>query len=167
LAIVIAAACTAPRTLPVGAALAAALFAAFVWAGIRIDRYPQYQRPNWRGVASALGHATGPRAIVAYDAGFASQPLSIYLRRVPWPPPKQSAVGVSEVDIVGSTWQAIAHRFPAGVRLIGSKTVDGFLVTRFSVPGWRFLPRAIAARAPALLGPAPPSISVLLQRSTA
>jgi uncharacterized membrane protein len=168
LAIVVAAACTAPRTLPLGAALAVALFGALVWVGIRIDRYPQYQRPNWRGVASALGQATGARAIVAYDAGFGAEPLSIYLPRVPWPPPKQPvAVGITEVDIIGSSWQTLAHRLPPGVRLIGSRTVDDFLVTRFSVPGWRFEPSAITARAPALLGPAPPSLVVLLQRRTA
>jgi 4-amino-4-deoxy-L-arabinose transferase-like glycosyltransferase len=166
LAVVMAAACTAPRTLPVGAALAAALLGAFVWAGIRIDRYPQYQRPNWRGVAHALGRTDAPRAIVAYDSGFASEPLSIYLPRVPWPPPPSSGSSIGELDIVGSTWQTLSRPLPAGVKLLGSRTVDDFLVARFTVPASSFRPSALVARATALLGPAPPSPAVLLQRPT-
>ncbi len=167
LAVVLAAACTAPRTLPLGLVLAAVVLGGFIWAGIRIDRYPQYQRPAWRGVARALGAAGGDRAIVAYDAGFASEPLSIYLRRVPWPPPGAAASQISEIDVIGSTWQSLTRPLPSGVKLLGIKTVSDFLVARFSVPATRFAPAAIAARATTLLGPAPASPAVLLQRSTA
>jgi hypothetical protein len=163
MSVVLAAACTAPRTLPAGAALAALMLGVFVYAGIRIDREAQYQRPDWRGVASALGRPTGPRAIVAYDSGFAAQPLAVYLPRVPWSAPAEVPVTVGEVDVVGSTYQAIARPLPAGVRLLGTKSVGGFLVARFGVGQWRLAPRAIATRAQALLGPAPPSPAVLLQ----
>ena len=84
LAVVVGAACTAPRARVAGAILAAILLASFVYAQVRISDNPQYQRPNWRGVARALGTAGGPRAIVAYDGSAATDPLAIYLPGVPW-----------------------------------------------------------------------------------
>ncbi len=114
LAVVIGAACTAARdriARVAGAVLAAALVVAFVYAGIRIDHSPQYQRPDWRGVAHALGpRGLGTRAIVADDGLFAAQPLWVYLPGAPWLPNEQtrSAVTVHEVDIVGGVWQTIA-----------------------------------------------------------
>ena len=48
---------------------------------IRINSDSTYQRPNWRGVAEALWTpSTGPRAVVAYDGGFAAVPIALYLR---------------------------------------------------------------------------------------
>jgi mannosyltransferase len=165
LAVLVAAACTAPRTLPVGAALAAVLLGAFVWAGIRIDSNAAYERPNWRGVASALGASSTSRAIVAYDGGFATQPLAVYLQGVPWTLPAQAPISVNEVDVVGNVWQTITRPLPSGTRLIGSRAVDDILVERFAVdPAWRAMPSAIGARAGALLGPAPATPAVLLQR---
>jgi uncharacterized membrane protein len=165
LVIVLAAACTAPRTLPAGAALAVLAVGAFVWAGIRIDQDPQYQRPNWRGVAAALGRPAGPRAIVAYASGFATQPLEVYLRGIPWGPARPEPVTVGEVDVVGNTYQSAPDRLPAGVRLVASRTVDGFLVDRFVVaPAWRLPPATIGARAAALLAPVTSGPAVLIQR---
>jgi hypothetical protein len=57
LAVVVAAACTAPRARVAGAVLAAILLASFVYAQVKINDSPQYQRPDWRGVAAALGSA--------------------------------------------------------------------------------------------------------------
>jgi hypothetical protein len=166
LAVLLGAACTVPRARLAGAALTAILLAAFVYANVRIGDDPQYQRPDWRGVASALGAATGPRAIVAYDSGFAAQPLTIYLRGVPWSRPLGRPVTVDEVDVVGSFYQAPPSKLPPGAKLLSNRTVNGgFRVTRYAVaPSWTATPAAIAGRAATLLGPAPPSPAVLLQR---
>ena len=163
LAVVIGAACTAPRARVPGAALAVILLAACVYAQIRIQSDQRYQRPDWRGVAAALGRPTASRAVVVYD-GLGTDPLATYLPGVPWTEPS-AAVSVSEVDVVGSTWQRSGTRLPAGARLIGSRVVDGFLVDRFATdPAWITTPSAIALRAASeLLGPAPPDAAVLVQ----
>ena len=162
-AIVVAAACTAPRTIPLGALLAAVLLGAFVYALVKIDSTPQYQRPDWRGVARALGSAGGPRAIVAYDSSYAAAPLSIYLPRVPWGVPAPGAVRVSEVDVVSSTYAPAASTLPAGVRRLSARTVGEFSVRRFAVdPAWTLPVAAIAQRA-ATLVPGPPGAAVLIQ----
>jgi hypothetical protein len=165
LAILVAAACTAPRIVPAGAAIAVLLIGVFVYGLIDIERTPQYQRPDWRGVAAALGPARGVRAIAVYDGPFGAQPLSIYLAGVPW---QQSthAVTIKELDIVGNPYQAVRRPLPSGVTLIGSRTVHEFVVDRFSLAGagWSATPAMIAERAGALLFPAPPGASLLVQR---
>jgi mannosyltransferase len=176
LALVLGAACTVRRARVPGAALAAVLLAAFVWAGIRIDDHISYQRQNWAGVAAALGRASGPRAIVAYDGSYATAPLAVLLPGVAWTGsgqiPQQGAqystapVTVGELDIVGNTAQRIARRFPPGMTRIGSKTVNGeYLVIRFRLAraGPTTL-HAISLLAPTLLGPAAPGAPVLVQR---
>jgi mannosyltransferase len=165
LAVLLGAACTVPRARVAGAALAAVLLGAFLYAGIRIDGNAAYQRPNWRGVAAALGSSSGTRAIIAYDGGFASQPLTVYMPGIPWEQSSQDVVSVSEVDVIGSPWQIPTNPLPAGTTLLSSKSVDGFLVDRFAVgPAWRLSPAAIGARAGSLLGPAPAGPAVLIQR---
>ena len=166
LAVVLGAACTVPRARVAGAALATGLLALFLYAGIRIDGNPAYQRPDWRGVATALGRTSATRAIVAYDGGFASQPLAIYLPGIPWEPSNPNPVSVSEVDVVGSFYQAPPSPAPAGTRLLSDRTVKGgFRVVRFAVaPNWTGTPAAIGTRASALLGPgAPPAPGVQVQ----
>jgi hypothetical protein len=166
LAVVLAAVCTAPRTLPVGAALATLLIASFLYAGGVIDSEWQYQRPDWHGVARALGSAPVARAIVAYDSGFASQPLAVYLSGVPWQQPS-GPVNVREIDVVGSSWQDAPPALPAGVRLLSDRTVQGFRVLRFALAGtWQQTPQALGTRAGALLPPAPAAPAVLIQRPT-
>jgi mannosyltransferase len=169
LAVVLAAACTVPRARVAGGALAVVVLGAFIYAEARIERQPQYQRPNWRGVAAALGNAAGTRAVIAYDGTFATQPLSIYLPQTPWaPPPRQAPVSITEVDVVGSSWQAVPRQLPRGIRLVGSRAVDGLLVERFAVrPSWRLSPSSIAARATSLLVPAPAAPGVLIQPPSA
>ena len=164
LAVVLGAACTVARARAAGAALGVVLVGAFLYAGIRIDNSPQYQRPNWRGVATALGTPVVRRAVVADDGDFAAQPLSVYLRDVPWPAGTNAPTSVNEVDIVGGIWQTIPSTLPAGVRLISRTPVDGYLVTRFAVkPAWQGTPTALGARAGALLQPAAASPRVLVQ----
>jgi mannosyltransferase len=176
LAVVVGAACTAPRAQLAGGALAAVLLASFVYAQIQINDSSQYQRPDWRGVARALGAGvggTGSRAIVAYDGGLATDPLAIYLPAVPWSEiylagasstERAGTVRVGEVDVVGHAWQALARPLPAGVQLIGSRMVDDFLVDRFSIaPARRLTPVQIADLAPQLLGPGTAGPAVLVQ----
>jgi uncharacterized membrane protein len=171
LAIVIGAACTIPagrgRGVALGgAALALVLAGIFIYALVRIDNNARYQRPDWRGVAKALGTPSATRAVVAEDGRFAQEPLLFYLRASEIPGP--DALLVREVDVVGSSWQTPAQHLPAGVRLIGSRTVQGYRATRFSIAGgWRLTPAQIAARAAALLGPAAQTPSVLIQRLSA
>jgi hypothetical protein len=165
LAVVLGAACTVPRARPAGAALAVVLVGGFVWAQARIDQNPQYQRPDWRGVAAALGRPAGQRAIVLYASGFATQPLQIYLKGIPWGPANPRPASVKEVDVVGSVFQTVPHPLPPGVHLYASRTVDDFLVERFLIsPAWRLSPGLIGQRASTLLGPGPPAPAVLIQR---
>jgi hypothetical protein len=171
LAIVVGAACTARRARIPGAALALVLAGLFVWSGLKIDADAVYQRPDWRGVAAALGTAHGTRAIVAYPGQFATAPLSLYLHGTPWTgagaPPGIGAgpVTISELDIVGNTAETLS-RMPAGVRLISSRAVDNYRVVRLALDTpWHTDGAEIGARALTLLGPAPPGPAVMIQRA--
>jgi uncharacterized membrane protein len=173
LAVLIAAACTASRARAAGAGLAVLVCCAFVYAGIRIDTEPQYQRPDWRAVATALGAPRGTRAIVADDGDLAAAPLAIYLPDVPWtaagqtPQVSQAPVTVREVDIVGNIYQTLG-KLPPGITMIGSRTVNDYRIDRFELARpWHLSPAAIGARASALLGPAPPGPDVLIQNQSA
>ena len=170
LAVLVGGACAAEGARIAGAVLAAVLCAAFIYAGAVIHRNAQYQRPNWKGVAAALGRADSQRAIVAYDGTFATAPLAIYLPGVPWTGPGQvpqvsdAPVTVREVDVVGSSYDAFP-RLPGDVTLISKRVVDGNQVARFRLTRpWTLSPSAIGARAQTLLGPAPPGPAVLIQR---
>jgi hypothetical protein len=165
LAVVVGAACTAPRVRIAGGVLAAVLLAGFVYAQIHIDGNPQYQRPDWRGVAAALGPSPPVgRAIVAYDGSFATDPLATYLPGVAWTPTGDGGLRLGEIDVVGYRWQAVGSPLPAGTRLIGTKVVNDYLVARFAADPSQSLSRSqILAGAPKLLGPAPTSGVVLVQ----
>ena len=172
LVIVLGAACTARGARTGGAVLAVVLLVMFVYAGVRIDGDPSFQKPDWRGVAARLGPPpVRPRAIVAYDGVFAAAPLSVYLPGVPWSGPgliqTAAPMTVSEVDVVGSAAQRVG-RLPAGVRLISSHDVDGYRVVRFGLARpWTLSPEAIGIRATTLLGPSPGGASVMVQRPSA
>ena len=167
LAITIAAACTADRARFAGAALAVLVLGVFIYAGIRIAGDPSLQKVDWRGIRAALGPARRPRAIVAYDGIFATAPLSLYLPDVAWsgpgPAPAPATATVREVDVVGSQGDQVA-RAPRGVRLIATRTVDGYEVARFALaPPWNLSPQQIGARASRLLTPATFTPAVLIQ----
>jgi hypothetical protein len=170
LAVVIGAAGSATGARRGGVVLLIMLGAMFVYASVRIDGDPQYQRPAWSRVAAALGKSSVARAVVAYDGEFAAGPLSIYLPRVAWAGPGQqfthspAAVSVSELDIVGETWQTLAKHLPNGTTLIGSSAVNGYRVDRFKLSRpWRRSRAQIAAQALKLLGPAQSLPVVLIQ----
>jgi len=148
--------------------LAAILLAGFVYAQVKINDSPQYQRPDWRGVAAALGSAGGTRAIVADDGSLATDPLATYLPRVPWNQPASGSATVGEVDVVGYRWQTLGRPLPAGARLISSKAVNDYVVDRFSIDPSRSLTRAqIATTAGSLLTPGVVGAAVLVQNAAA
>ncbi len=168
LAVVVGAACTAPRARVAGAVVGLALLASFVYANIRINQNYAYQRPDWRGVAAALGKPTGTRAVVVYDGALATDPLEFYLPGAPWGSTAQTPVTVSEVDVVGNPFQTPATTLPHGVRLLSSTSVKGYLVDRFALaPAWHSSPAAIGARAGSLLPPGTPDAAVLIQAPAA
>jgi hypothetical protein len=164
LAVVVGAACTAPRARAPGAVLAVVLLASFVYAQVKISENAQYQRPDWRGVARAVGSASATRAIVADDGSPATDPLAIYLPGVSWSGPPAGPLTVDEVDIVGRRWQTRARALPAGTRLLSSRTVDDFVVDRFSIGPARPLTQPqIKSLAGQLLTPPVPGAAVLVQ----
>jgi hypothetical protein len=172
LAVVVGAACTIPRSRsPVaaytGGGLLLVLLGAFVYAQIRIDTHWQYQRPDWRGVAAALGASSGQRAIVAYDGGYAAEPLTYYLPGVLRDQPA-GATTVREIDVVGSAWQRVPGTLPPGVRLIGRKSLNGYQAARFALATpWRATPTQLAARSGSLLAPGESGAWTLIQRPAA
>ncbi|MGO9903664.1 MAG: glycosyltransferase family 39 protein [Solirubrobacteraceae bacterium] len=161
LAVVLGAACSAPRAPIAGGALAIGLLAGFVWAGVEIDANPLYQRPDWRGVAAALGAAPAQRAIVAYAGNAAGEPLAIYLPRAQFSysgrPASSAPQTIYELDIVGNAAQTLSSPLPAGFRLISSTAVNGLLlVARLALTaGQRLTPDQVAARAQMLLSVVP------------
>jgi mannosyltransferase len=172
LAVVFAAACTTRRAPVAGAALGAVIVGLFVWSGIRIDTDQVFQRPDWRGVAAALGPRTtgsDARAIVAYPGDFATGPLSLYLRGTPWAGPglapgtDAGPATISELDIVHNAGQSLPTA-PAGARLIAQRDVDGYLVARYalSAPVSATAPEVLA-RADALLQTPTSAASVMFQ----
>jgi hypothetical protein len=166
LAIVLAAGCTTRRLRVPGAILAVLVLAGFVYGQVRINTDTQYQRPDWRAVAAALGTPSRTRAVIVYD-GLGIDPLALYLRGVAWKEPV-GTVAVSEVDVVGYVWQAPENPLPADVRLIGTRRAGDSLVARFALASeWRLTPTGIGARAAGLLGPASPGPAVLVQRASA
>lgn len=176
LAVAVAAGCAARGAQRPGAALAVLLCALFVYGAITIDGNAAYQRPNWRGVAAALGPAHGLRAIVDINDGtFATAPLAVYLPGVDWTGPLQipqvsdAAVTAGELDIIGVAGQSIARPAGLGATLIATRRVGGHVVDRFRLT--RPVPRTpsdLAAVVAQALGTSPPSVpgSVLIQRSS-
>jgi 4-amino-4-deoxy-L-arabinose transferase-like glycosyltransferase len=167
LAIVLAAACTAPRARLPGAILALALLAFFTYANIVVQTDPALHRPNWRLVARALGAAPVTRMVVA-AAGATADPLKIYLPGVSWVQPQGRRVLISEVDVVGARKRsplagglvrsAGGNRLvppygspepramaPRGARLLSRVRVANWTVARFALvhPEWITIRRLI------------------------
>jgi len=159
LAVLVAAACVAPRLRLLGGALAIALLILFSVALVQVQTRAYLQRPNWRGVARSLGSARVPRAVLAAD-GTTADALKIYLPHVPWTQPPGRAVLIREVDVVGATkrlplivtQRAAAQpltkaelrrnqigspvprvRAPRGARLISRMRVYNWIVARFAL----------------------------------
>jgi hypothetical protein len=166
LVVVLAAACTAAGARLPGPALAVVTAASFVLAQVRIDQNAQYQRPDWRGVAAALGGPGRDRAIVVDDGALATDPLKIYLPGIPWSAGGDRPVAIGEIDTVGDALgaQTISLRDPATV--LSRRVVSGFLVQRFALQHRVIVAAAAApARASGLIDPPPPAPAVLVQRA--
>ncbi|MGH2914064.1 MAG: glycosyltransferase family 39 protein [Solirubrobacteraceae bacterium] len=175
LAVVIGAACAARGARRAGAALAVVLLALFIYGQAEIQSSARYQRPDWRGVAAALGPAPpGARAIAAYPGQFATGPLSVYLGGVPWSGPGESASAagpaprtVSELDVVGSVPQG-PPALLGGIRLISGRVVDAHQVDRFALPAPRPISVAQAQQLAIALLPAGGRMpTIVFQRGSA
>lgn len=137
LAIVVAAACVAPRARVVGAVLAGGLLAMFAFAAIFVQTHPFLQRPDWRGVARVLGPARVPRAILAAN-GTTADPLKIYLPGVNWVQPRNRPQLVDEIDVVGALKKIPIALSPTQAALYTS--------TKMPLPQARPWPRSVAPR---------------------
>jgi 4-amino-4-deoxy-L-arabinose transferase-like glycosyltransferase len=169
LAVLVGAACAVPRARIGGALLGVVLLVAFVLASIRISDHAQYQRPDWRGVAAALGPAVRSRAVLVYPGSLGAGPVSLYLRGVPWAgnaataPATNAPVTVSELDVIGNTSQTPVPT-PPGMRLVSRSSVAGYLVERYALSSpWRLAPVDVPQLAGSLLTPASPAPVVLIQ----
>jgi mannosyltransferase len=122
----------------VGAGIAVALCSTLLAITISINFNDRLQRPDWRGVAHALGPRQGARAIIIPATG--DDPLEYYmpgtgriLRR---------HADVSEIDLVG--WPLAGKRPPrlAGFDLFASERVKTFTLYRYRSAGSRLVSRA-------------------------
>ncbi|MBV9942662.1 MAG: glycosyltransferase family 39 protein [Solirubrobacterales bacterium] len=188
LAVVLAAACAAPRLRLLGGLLGAVLVAMFCYATIQVQTHPYLQRPDWRSVARALGPANAPRAIIAAN-GFTADPLKIYLPRVKWAQPQSQKVLVGEVDVVGDRKQVAlrpvrivlpkqppiwltavgaptpALTAPRGARLIDRFVVRNWIVGRFALERpTRLTVKQLIALAPEYFHRTPNDLLIFFQR---
>ncbi|MGH2871590.1 MAG: hypothetical protein ACRDL5_03900, partial [Solirubrobacteraceae bacterium] len=153
-----------------GAVLGAVLVALFLWGQAEVQSNALYQRPDWRGVAAALGSTSQARAIAAYPGQFATGPLSFYLPRVAWGGPGSRPFGgsvtVSELDVVANAGPPLTPP-TGGARTISAAIVDGYQVVRYALPAPVHDDGAqLAARAQQLL-PVPGSgPTVIVQRGS-
>jgi 4-amino-4-deoxy-L-arabinose transferase-like glycosyltransferase len=170
LAVLIGGACTGPRARVPGTCLVLLLLGGSVWAGVKIDGNPAYQRPDWRAVARALGAPAAQRAIAAYAGNAAGPPLSVYLPNTTFSysalPRSERAVTVTELDLVGNAGQTPVAHLPRGMRLLSTRLAGGMTVSRLILsPAWREPPATIAVRSIRLVSPsAPEPPAVLIQR---
>ena len=149
-AVLLAAACLAPRTRIAGGVLAAALVALFCWSGVRVQTSTYLQRPDWRAVARALGPAEVPRVILAAN-GTTAQALKLYLPHVAWSRPERLKTTVWEIDVVGAVKRlpVIPHnpvlraralrrgRYPLAAPVPATLAPPGtVLIRRFKVRNW-------------------------------
>lgn len=149
-----------------GAALLAALCALSLAVVVAVAADPQYQRPDWRGLARALGHARSPRAIVVSPAN-GTLPLRYYRRALRPMPARGAAVG--EVDVVAVAGAAGAGAAPSLPAQIGTTLVPFPPPSRASTDRWVILrfraPQPLFVAPPALaqvrFSPEPPAVELL------
>jgi mannosyltransferase len=147
-----------------GALLGGTLCAVYIAMIAAANAIPDYQRDDWRGVAHALGRATGARLIVA--EAHAALPLSIYmgsLSSVSEPVPavrEVDFVALRHLRTVGPPQAAVVPTDPpAGFRLAGVRRAETFAIARFTASSASAPPRRGLSRASGL-----GSAEVILQR---
>ncbi|HUZ28142.1 MAG TPA: glycosyltransferase family 39 protein [Solirubrobacteraceae bacterium] len=139
-AVLLAAACLAPRTRVFGGVLAAVLLGLFCWSAIRVQTHPYLERPNWRSVADAIGPAAAPRVILAAN-GTTADPLKIYLPHALWSEPLYRKMPVQEIYVVGAIKRLalLAPTSKADVARFGRRRrrtpMGAPLPARFAPPG--------------------------------
>ncbi|MBV9607239.1 MAG: glycosyltransferase family 39 protein [Solirubrobacterales bacterium] len=188
LAVVLGAACAAPRLRLLGGLLAVVLIGMFAYATIQVQTSAYLQRPDWRSVARALGAPTVPRAIIAAN-GFTADSLKIYLPHVNWVQPQSQKVWVQEIDVVGDRKQiplrpvriVLPKQAPIWLRASGAPTPaliaprGARLVDRFVVRSWiigrfmldrprRMTVRQLIALAPEYFHRTPNALLIFFQR---
>jgi hypothetical protein len=164
---VVAAGAGARRAGRAGVAVAIALCALFTCVVLAVDRRPELQRDDWRGIARALDPAPAgrSRAIVASPI-HAKVPLDLYLRGLQTLGPAGATVG--EIDAVtvaqhvpGSTRGTPPVPLvapPAPFRRVAVHRGDTYAVVVFRSPSpQRVTPAAIA---PLALQPGTPDLLV-------
>ncbi|MCW2971393.1 MAG: rane protein-like protein [Solirubrobacterales bacterium] len=114
----------------VGAALAVLVCTGNLLVLAAVDRRPQLQRGDWRGVADALRAGPPERAVVIAVVG--AVPLQYYEPHLLQLSPRQT-VRVREIDLVGyPPLRAGAERPPAaGFALASRSTIRGIVMLRF------------------------------------
>jgi mannosyltransferase len=188
LAIVCAGACVVPRGRVVGGALAAALLAMFVVSQITIQTNGNYQRPQWRTLAQAIGPAHEARAFIV-AGGAAADALKWYLPGVTWVQPYSRVVLIREIDVIGThkrlnlvrpgvaTGGSRKHQLvgvampledaPPGSRLVRRFKVHGWIIGRFALNRpLRLGPTGVAQLASRFFRRVPKSLLVFTQRPT-
>lgn len=133
LAAVVAIGLGAARARLIGVLVAVALCAYWLAFDIYVTQTPNLQRPDYRGVAAALGPARVPRAIVSWR--LAGDPLRWYLDdgALRW---YGGAEAVREVDLVGK--RNVAERpaglpasfHPAGVERLNRLTIARYVSSK-------------------------------------
>jgi hypothetical protein len=134
---------TWPGTGRPGVAIAAVIALAFLAVSVDVDRRPDLQRENWRGLARDLNLPTGKRAITTRE-GFGTSTLEYYMPRVRVLGENGSVV-VSEIDETGNEPDSVAAApAPApGFRSLAPVRVDGLVTYRFVSA----VPRRVSERA--------------------
>jgi mannosyltransferase len=132
LAAVVALGLGAVRARFAGVLVAVALCAYWLAFDIHVTQTPNLQRPDYRGVASALGPARVPRAIVSWR--LAGDPLRWYLDdgAMRW---YGGGERVREVDLVGKRVIAEgAANLPPEFRPVGVTQMDRLTIARYVSP---------------------------------
>jgi hypothetical protein len=143
-ALVLAAACLAPRARLAGGVLAVVLLAVFALTAINVQTHPYLQRPNWRGLAQAIGPASVTRAVLV-DNGTTADALKIYLPGVHWTQPLRRRTLISEVDVIGARkkLRLAPDQTPTGAATLSARPLVGgighALPLRVAAPGTRLV----------------------------
>lgn len=143
LAYVGAAGATAPRAGRLGLAVWAALIAYLLAFCVYSDFRPALQRDDWRTVASAIGPARIPRAILVWEQG--DEPLSFYVAgtqtRAKWKEWRHAPVPVREVDVVSGRPPPAGERgaLPPAFRRVQKLTLGRMTLVRYRAARRRLL----------------------------
>lgn len=147
LLVVAAIATTLRRARRAGALLAAALAAYSLGFCVWVSLSPAWQRPDWDAVASRLGEAEAPRAIVTWTLGEA--PLRYYLSSGAFQvvPSERRSWLVHEVDFVsdGPAPALPSRLLGPGFRLVAREPVGRLHLMRYALPGPDLAPLRLSA----------------------